>query len=180
VVYHTVKTGKSETTAVVGAATPASGTGAGGAALFAGDGEVPSMPEGTRIAAVDAVPARGSYLFSVEDAFTNEREAILVPCEDEPGVEAWLNNCPHEDQRFDRGDGAAMRDGEIICPKHGSLFDACEGDCGNGPAAGSSLRPVEIAVEDGDVFLVDDGYTYVKDGGLDDDEGPSSTSHLSF
>jgi len=138
------------------------------------------MSEATRIAAVDEVPENGSYLFSVEDAFTNEREAILVHCEDAPGVEAWLNNCPHEEQRFDRGDGAAIRDGEIICPKHGSLFDACEGGCGNGPAAGSSLRGVEIEVRDGDVLLVDDGYTYLKDGGLDDDEGPSSTSHLSF
>lgn len=138
------------------------------------------MTEGTRIAPVEAVPENGSYLFSVEDAFTNEREAILVPCEDDPGVEAWLNDCPHEAQRLDTGRGAAMRDGEIICPKHGSLFDACEGDCDNGPAAGSSLRPVEIAVEDGEVFLVDDSYSYLQDGGLDDDEGPDSTSHLSF
>ncbi|QKY19014.1 Rieske 2Fe-2S domain-containing protein [Halolamina sp. CBA1230] len=138
------------------------------------------MSDGARVTSVDSIPENGSYLFSVEDAFTNEREAILVPCDDDPGVEAWLNNCPHEDQRFDRGDGAALRAGEIICPKHGSLFDACEGDCSNGPAAGSSLRPVEVAVEDGDVFLVDDGYTYLQDGGLDDDEGPSSTSHLSF
>jgi nitrite reductase/ring-hydroxylating ferredoxin subunit len=180
VLYHTVKNGIRDTAAAAGTATLASDTGAGDATLLARGDEVPAMSERTRIAAVDAVPARGSYLFSVEDAFTNEREAILVPCEDESGVEAWLNNCPHEDQRFDRGDGAAIRDGEIICPKHGSLFDACEGDCGNGPAAGSSLRPIEIAVEDGDVFLVDDGYTYLKDGGLDDDEGPSSTSHLSF
>ena len=95
------------------------------------------MSEATRITAVESVPENGSYLFSVEDAFTNEREAILVPCEEESGVEAWLNDCPHEAQRLDTGRGAAMRDGEIICPKHGSLFDACEGDCGNGPAAGS-------------------------------------------
>jgi len=138
------------------------------------------MTTGTRIASVGDVPENGSYLFSVEDAFTTEREAVLVPCEDDPGVGAWLNNCPHEDQRFDTGRGAAIRDGEIICPKHGSLFDACDGDCSNGPAAGSSLRPVDIEVRDGAVYLVDDSYTYLHDGGLDDDEGPSSTSHLSF
>ena len=132
------------------------------------------------ITTVADVPENSSFLFSVEDAFTNEREAILVPCEDEPGVEAWINDCPHETQPFDRGSGAAMRDGEIICPKHGSMFDACEGGCGNGPAAGMSLIPVDVDVAGDDVVLVDDNYSFLKEGGLDDDEGPSSTSHLSF
>jgi nitrite reductase/ring-hydroxylating ferredoxin subunit len=153
------------------------------------------MPEGTRIAAVDDVPDRGSVLFTVEDAFTNEREAILVPCEEEPGVRAWLNQCPHEAQRLDTGRGAAMRDGEIICPKHGSMFDSCSGDCDNGEAAGTTLSSIDVAVEDGAVLLFDDNYTYLRDGGIDsegqgpsgsrtesddDDDGPGSTSHLSF
>ena len=133
------------------------------------------------ITAVSELPENSSYLFSVEDAFTNEREAILVPCENAPGVEAWINDCPHEPQKLDRGSGAAMRDGEIICPKHGSMFDACEGGCGNGPAAGMSLLPVDVDVADGDVVLVDDNYDFLKQGGLDDDDGgPSSTSPLSF
>ncbi len=137
------------------------------------------MPEGTLIAAVDEVPDIGSYLFTVKDAFTNEREAILVTCEENPGVRAWLNNCPHEAQRLDRGNGAAMRDGEIICPKHGSMFDACSGDCDNGKAAGTTLPGIEIAVDDGDVFLTDENYAYLHDGGTDDD-GPDSTSHISL
>ncbi|GAB7093758.1 Rieske (2Fe-2S) protein [Halolamina litorea] len=132
------------------------------------------------ITSMSAVPADSSFLFSVEDAFTNEREAILVPCEDDPGVEAWINDCPHEPQKLDRGMGAAMRDGEIICPKHGSMFDACEGGCSNGPAAGMSLLPVEVAVEDGDVVLVDDNYEFLQAGGLEDDDGPSSTSNIGF
>lgn len=139
------------------------------------------MPNGTRIAGVDEVPDVGSYLFTAEDAFTNEREVILVRCDEEPGVRAWINNCTHENQRLDRGMGAAMRDGEIICPKHGSMFDACHGDCHNGEAAGTTLPGVDVAVSDGDVLLTDDSYTYLHDGGIeDDDEGPSSTSHLSF
>jgi len=137
------------------------------------------MPEGTRIAAVEDVPERGSYLFTVEDAFTNEREAILVPCEEEQ-VRAWINSCTHESQRLDTGRGAAMRDGEIVCPKHGSLFDACSGECDNGKAAGTTLPSIDIAVEAGDVWLTDENYTYLRDGGLDDDEEPGSTSHLSF
>ncbi|MFB6221880.1 MAG: Rieske (2Fe-2S) protein [Halolamina sp.] len=138
------------------------------------------MPEGARIAAVEEVPEIGSHLFTVQDAFTNDREAILVTCEENPGVRAWLNNCTHEAQRLDRGNGAAMRDGEIICPKHGSMFDACSGECDNGEAAGTTLPGIEITVSDGDVFLTDENYEFRHDGGIDDDEGPDSTSHLSL
>ncbi|KTG11509.1 (2Fe-2S)-binding protein [Haloprofundus marisrubri] len=138
------------------------------------------MVEGTRIASVEDVPEVGSYLFTAEDAFTNEREVILVRCETEPGIEAWINNCTHENQRLDRGSGAAMRDGEIICPKHGSMFDSCSGECDNGEAAGTTLPGVEIAVEDDGVFLSDDNYTFLRVGGVEDDGGPDSTSHIGF
>ncbi|MDS0295694.1 Rieske (2Fe-2S) protein [Halogeometricum luteum] len=138
------------------------------------------MDDGTRIASVDDVPATGSYLFTAEDAFTNEREVILVRCEEDPGVEAWVNNCTHEDQRLDRGSGAAMRDGQIICPRHGSMFDACSGACDNGEAAGTTLPDVDVAVEDGNVHLVDDSYSYLHEGGIERDGGPSSSSHIGF
>ena len=137
------------------------------------------MPEGAHITDVTDVPDVGSYLFTAEDAFTNEQELILVRCDDGPDIEAWVNNCTHENQRLDRGTGAAMRDGEIICPKHGSMFDACSGDCDNGEAAGTTLPSVEITVTDDGVFLTDDNYQYLHDGGIDDEE-PGSTSHISF
>ncbi|MDS0300763.1 Rieske 2Fe-2S domain-containing protein [Halogeometricum sp. S1BR25-6] len=138
------------------------------------------MDDGTRIASVDDVPATGSYLFTAEDAFTNEREVILVRCEEDPGVEAWVNNCTHEDQRLDRGSGAAMRDGQIICPRHGSMFDACSGACDNGEAAGTTLPDVDVAAEEGSVYLVDDNYSYLHEGGVQRDDGPSSSSHIGF
>ena len=135
---------------------------------------------GTKIADLAAVPERGSHLFTAEDGFTNETEVILVRCEETPGVRAWVNVCPHETQRLDRGDGAAMRDGEIVCPKHGSMFDACSGDCDNGEAAGTSLPAVEVAVDDVVVYLTDDDYDYVRDGPADERDGPGSTSHVGF
>ena len=138
------------------------------------------MVDGTRIASVEDVPERGSYLVTVSDDYGDEQEVILVPCERDSGVEAWINNCTHENQRFDRGSGAPMRDGEIICPKHGSMFDACSGACDSGEAAGTSLPTVEIAVEGGDVFLTDDDYTYLHEGGIEEDDGPDSTSHIGF
>ena len=137
------------------------------------------MASASAITDIETVPERGSVLFTTEDRFTNETEVVLVPCDEDPGVEAWVNNCTHESQRLDRGDGAAMRDGELICPKHGSLFDACSGECDNGEAAGTTLRDVEITVEDGTVYLTDDNYTFLHEGGTGDD-GPSSSSHLSL
>ncbi|ELZ03101.1 Rieske (2Fe-2S) protein [Natrialba asiatica] len=99
-------------------------------------------------------------------------------------VEAWVNQCTHEFQRLDRGMGAAMRDGQIICPKHGSMFDACSGYCDNGEAADTTLPSVDVAVDDGEVYLTDDEMTFLHQGGIDEgddgDGGPSSTSHLSL
>ncbi|AUV83155.1 (2Fe-2S)-binding protein [Salinigranum rubrum] len=155
----------------------------------------------TRLTAVDEVPENGSFLFTVRERDGTEEEVILVRCdpgadgdgenEDEGGAEngdreetvrAWRNFCQHEtDQRLDRGFGAAVREGEVVCPKHGSMFDTCSGYCDNGKAADSYLSDVEVTVDEGVVYLTDPGVRYSHDGGIDDgDDGPSSTSHLSF
>ncbi|MFW5963340.1 MAG: Rieske (2Fe-2S) protein, partial [Natronomonas sp.] len=121
----------------------------------------------------------GSYLFTVEEADGGLEEVILVRLAD--GVSAWKNFCQHEtDQRLDRGRGAAMREGRIICPKHGSMFDAETGYCDNGKAAGSTLVEVDVSVRHGQVYLSDDEVSFSHEGGIDDDGAPSSTSHLSF
>lgn len=96
-------------------------------------------------------------------------------------MEAYVNQCTHEAQRLDTGRGAAIRAGQIICPRHGSLFDACSGYCDNGEAAETTLPGVEVTVADGDVYLSDTDYSYTHDGGADEtDDGPSSTSHVGF
>jgi len=128
---------------------------------------------------VESVHDEGSWLFTAVDDYGNEEEIVLLPCED--SVEAWVNKCPHEFQRLDRGFGAAVRDGEVICPKHGSSFDTCSGYCDNGEAKDTTLVDVDLTIEDGTVYLADENYVYRHDGGIDSgDEGPSSTSHLSF
>ncbi|WP_313696168.1 Rieske (2Fe-2S) protein [Halorarum halobium] len=142
------------------------------------------MSTRTELTTVEAVREGRSWLFTATDAHGTDDEVILVPCED--GVEAWVNRCTHEAQRLDRGMGVAMRDGELICPKHGSTFDSCSGHCDNGDAAHTTLVGVDVSVEDGTVYLTDDGYAFVHEGGIEDDDGwgdddgPSSTSHLSF
>ncbi|MFC3958663.1 Rieske (2Fe-2S) protein [Halovivax cerinus] len=146
------------------------------------------MTDGTHLTTVETVKEAGSWLFTVRDAYGELDEVILVPCED--GVEGWINRCPHEAQRLDVGRGAAMRNGEIVCPRHGSTFDSCAGDCDNGEAAGTRLVPVETTVDDGDVYLSDRSVTVANEGGIADadtspaddvdDDLPSSTSHIGF
>lgn len=140
------------------------------------------MDDATPLVDLAEVPDRGSYLFTVEEPAGREEEVILVRTED--GVAAWKNFCMHEpDQRLDRGGeiGAAMREGQVICPRHGSMFDAETGTCDNGPAAGQSLVTVDVTIEDGTVYLTAEGLTFRHEGGIDEDDGlPDSTSHLSF
>jgi nitrite reductase/ring-hydroxylating ferredoxin subunit len=135
----------------------------------------------TRLTAVETVQSEGSWLFTARTDGTAD-EVVLLPCGD--AVEAFVNTCTHEQQRLDRGPdagGAVIRGGAVICPKHGSAFDTCAGGCENGPAAGTSLLPVDVSVTRGDVFLTDDDWEFVREGGIEDDDGaPSSTSHLQF
>jgi nitrite reductase/ring-hydroxylating ferredoxin subunit len=133
----------------------------------------------TRLTDVETVRDAGSWLFTALDARGEETEVLLLPCEE--SVRAWVNRCMHESQRLDAGRGAAVRDGEVVCPRHGSTYDACSGDCDNGEAAGTTLVPVSVAVEGGTVYLDDGDYRFLRAGGADDgDDGPSSTSHLSL
>ncbi|WP_247002169.1 Rieske (2Fe-2S) protein [Halosolutus gelatinilyticus] len=141
------------------------------------------MTNRTELTTVETVRDNRSWLFTIRNRHGDRDEVILVPCDD--GVEAWINRCTHEAQRLDTGRGVAMRDGEIICPKHGSMFDSCSGYCDNGEAADTTLPSIGIEIEDGTVYLADDEATFLHEGGVDageddGDDGPASTSHLSF
>jgi nitrite reductase/ring-hydroxylating ferredoxin subunit len=136
-----------------------------------------------RLTSVETVREEGSWLFTVIEGGT-EQEVFLVPCDaaDKPPVEAWFNRCTHENQRLHReGIGAVLRDGEVVCPKHGSTFEACSGGCDNGPAAGSTLRSIDIDVNDGDIYLTDSDVRFRHEGPKEDeDDEPGATSHLRF
>ena len=143
------------------------------------------MADRYRLTSVETVREEGSWLFTVRNSLDENQEVFLVPCEDETvdrPVNAWVNNCTHEAQRLHReGIGAVVRDGGIVCPKHGSVFDACSGYCDNGDAAETTLLSVDITVEDGQVYLTDDVdflWQGPADDDDDDDDMPDSTSHL--
>ncbi|MEZ3116963.1 Rieske (2Fe-2S) protein [Halobaculum sp. MBLA0147] len=153
------------------------------------------MTDATELVAVSELPEAGSYRFTVSEPSGLEEEVLLArtdagttddgagdDTDDTPAVAAWKNFCMHEpDQRLDRGGdvGAAMRDGQVICPRHGAMFDLETGYCDTDPAAGQTLVSVDVEVRDGVVYLTDEALTFEHEGGLDDDDGmPSSTSHL--
>jgi nitrite reductase/ring-hydroxylating ferredoxin subunit len=135
------------------------------------------MDEDSRIAAVDEVPADTTLLFTVRDGF-DEEEALLV--RENGDVRAWKNYCQHwTDVRLDKGDGATMRNGELVCGKHGALFEADTGCCTYGPCEGAVLDEVDVTVEDGAVYLDDDRYEFVQRGS-DVEHDLSSNRSLGF
>ncbi len=136
--------------------------------------------DGDRITAVDRVSAESTYLFTVEDVDGGERrEAVLILLDGE--VAGWLNYCQHLTHiKLDKGSGAVVRNDEIVCTNHGAMFERDSGLCTFGPCEGAYLDPVEVAVEDGDVYLVDDDYAFVADGPMDDGDDLTSTSNVEF
>jgi nitrite reductase/ring-hydroxylating ferredoxin subunit len=128
------------------------------------------MDEDSRIAAVDEVPDDGTFLFTVRDGFDLE-EAILLDLAD--GVVALKNYCPHwTDVRLDSGSGATVRNGELVCEKHGATFEKATGDCTHGPCEGATIERLDVTVADGGVYLTDDDYDF-------EQRGPSGEHDLS-
>jgi len=141
------------------------------------------MSDLERICAVGDVPDDTTFLFRVRpaaDADAEEREAILVRTDD--GVQGWLNYCMHLTHiKLDKGSGAPMRNGEVICQNHGAYFEADTGYCNYGPCEGAVLDDLELTVDGDHVFLSDDEFDYVGQGGIETDPADrSSTSNVEF
>lgn len=131
--------------------------------------------EDRRIAAADEVPEDGSLLVTLRDGgaggHADEVEAVLVRANG--SIHAWRNYCPHwTDVRLDKGSGAATRDDELLCRKHGAMFEKDSGRCTVGPCEGATLGRIDVTVEGGAVYLVDEGYEFVR-------RGPASDGDLS-
>jgi nitrite reductase/ring-hydroxylating ferredoxin subunit len=139
------------------------------------------MPADSRVAALHDVPEDSTLVFTVRDRESgDDEEAILVRVGD--GVACWRNYCQHLTHiKLDKGSGAQLRGGEILCTNHGAYFEADTGFCTHGPCEGAYLDAVEVTVEDGDVYLADDRYEFVHVGPMaTDDLDRSSTSNVEF
>ena len=141
------------------------------------------MDDEDRITTVEEVPEDTTFLFTVRETDTGEeKEAILVRNGGDDTIHGWLNYCQHMTHiHLDKGDGAPMRDGEIICQNHGAWFEPDSGLCTFGPCEGAFLNDVEVAVEDGAVYLTDSDYEFVAVGPAEDEDlDLSSTSNVEF
>ncbi|ELY98793.1 Rieske (2Fe-2S) protein [Natrialba asiatica] len=154
-----------------------------------------------RIAALSEVPTDSTLLFRVAErtpdrstdsasdgranASGSEQEAILVATRAESGeqleVACWLNVCQHFTHiKLDKGSGAAMRNGELVCENHGAYFEADSGLCTYGPCEGATLAALDVTVEDEAVYLIDDDYEFVGRGPVETDDDLTSTSNVEF
>ncbi|WP_435361109.1 Rieske (2Fe-2S) protein [Haloarchaeobius sp. DFWS5] len=137
------------------------------------------MDEGSHITAVDEVPVDGTFLFTVMEGF-DEREVVLTKLDDGT-VTAWRNYCQHwTDVRIDKGSGAEVRDDELVCTRHAATFRKDDGVCTHGPCEGAVLEPVDIAVDDGDVYLTDDDYRFDHVGKATDVDLSSGGGRIGF
>ena len=132
------------------------------------------MSSASRITSVDEVPEETTFLFRVQPVDGDEqKEAILV--RDDEGIISWLNYCQHYTHiKLDKGSGAELRNGEVVCTNHGAYFEVDSGRCSFGPCEGAFLNEIDIEVEDGEVYLVDVDYEFVGIGEIetaDDDLG---------
>lgn len=96
-------------------------------------------PDGA-LAAVADIPDGGGILVDGPDT-----QILLVRTGDE--VKAFNPACPHQGTIV-----AAPQDGAIVCPNHGSTFDAATGAVTRGPAT-AGLAEIPVKVEGGNVQL---------------------------
>lgn len=73
-------------------------------------------------------------------------------------VSAWLNTCPHQARslNFAADEFLFTKQGRLVCPHHGAVFDTASGECLEGPCKGASLSPVPVEITDGVVWLRED------------------------
>lgn len=90
------------------------------------------------LAATDDIPSGGGLV--LEDA------KVVLTKADDGTVRAFSSICTHQGCQV-----SEVADGRIICPCHGSQFEADTGEVVEGPAS-RSLPAVAVAVRDGEVF----------------------------
>lgn len=107
---------------------------------------------GTAICRLDEIAEPGARDFSFGSGSTRF-ELFLVRTDD--AVRAYVNRCPHANQRLDARPGRflTMDETRIICGGHAALFRIEDGLCTSGPCVGRHLENVPVEVTDGVVRI---------------------------
>ena len=136
------------------------------------------MDEDRRIVDTDEVTAEDTVVFTARSGFETT-EGLLTRLGDGTVV-AYTNYCPHwRDVRLDKGSGANVRNGELVCGKHGASFEKATGHCDFGPCEGAVLDTFEVTVAEGGVYLTDEEWDSA-DPGLSEERDLSSGSRIDF
>ncbi|MFQ5783955.1 MAG: Rieske (2Fe-2S) protein [Alphaproteobacteria bacterium] len=114
---------------------------------------------------LDDIPSPGSKGFTLGEG-AQAREIFVV--RDASGVYAYENDCPHTGGPLDwTPDRFLTFDRErILCATHGAEFRIADGYCVHGPCAGKSLAAVRIALDEGEVIVIDDDSPACRDDGF--------------
>lgn len=107
---------------------------------------------GTEICALDDLDDPGARGFTLDEG-KSRRDIFLI--RKEGAVFAYLNRCPHANQKLDARPGRflTMDETQIICGGHAALFRIEDGLCTSGPCAGEHLERIAVEIVDGVVRL---------------------------
>jgi nitrite reductase/ring-hydroxylating ferredoxin subunit len=121
----------------------------------------------------ESVTGGTTVVFTARGAADTE-EGFLI--EDADGtVHGYVNRCPHLiDVRLDRGEGARIREGELLCQRHGASFEPQSGRCTYGPPEGALLDRIDVSIDGERIILSDERFETVETGLDPDREGASA------
>jgi nitrite reductase/ring-hydroxylating ferredoxin subunit len=114
---------------------------------------VTTIPEKQRLCALNEIPDPGTREFAAGGGEWPPR-GILVRYQGR--VYAFLNRCPHAGDLLNWGANSFLAPDRtlLLCTSHGALFMPDSGVCVEGPCLGRRLRPIEIEVIGGDIYLI--------------------------
>lgn len=104
--------------------------------------------EKIRLCHIDDLPNDSAKSFELSD-----KAIFIVKKYDR--VYAYENSCPHLGIQLEwLPDKFLDMDAELIqCSTHGALFIIESGECVAGPCSGQHLQPLDLQLEEGDVYI---------------------------
>ncbi len=106
-----------------------------------------------RLCAFDDIPDQGAIEVEIDGD-------SLVVLRYGTQVTAFHNICPHAGRPLNWAPGKFLLSaGQLVCAAHGASFKPENGECIGGPCRGQSLKAVNIALFDGDVWMRADATT---------------------